>query len=158
MELKQRVIITIRHFKKTKAAEIRSKLGLCFGNNAYTFASVHHWVHEFEMGLAAIGDDSQRGRRLDDFDAAILKRLLEAPFSPPRTLSEDLHILRVTVWEHLTKFHDLQCHHFKWPDPCSRRSSGAKGSMAQKRFSRSCRHRRTLICATLSLDMKIGSS
>jgi hypothetical protein len=40
--------------------------------------------------------------------------LFEAPFSSLRTLSEDVHIPRVTVWEYMTKSLGLQCHHFKW--------------------------------------------
>jgi hypothetical protein len=91
---------------------------LCFGDDVYTLVSVCHGVHgvhEFKIARILIGDDPRAGRPpLDDVDAAILKRLLEALFSSLRTLSEDLHIPRVTVWEHTTKYLSLQCHHFKW--------------------------------------------
>jgi hypothetical protein len=42
MELTQCAIIIFLHFKEMKAAEIHSKLVLCFGNDAYTLASVRH--------------------------------------------------------------------------------------------------------------------
>jgi hypothetical protein len=114
MELKQSAIIKFLHFKKMKSPEIHSKFALCFDDDAYTLASVHHWVHDFKISRVSIGDDPRPGRPpLDDVDAAILKRLLEAQFSSLRTLSEDLHIPRIAVWEHKTKYLGLQCHHFK---------------------------------------------
>jgi hypothetical protein len=94
----------ISPFQNMKAAEIHSELALCFGDDAYTLASVHHWVHEFKIGRVSINDDPRPGRPpLDDVDAAVLKRLREAPFSSLRTLSEDLHIPRVVMWDHMTK-------------------------------------------------------
>jgi hypothetical protein len=98
MEPEQHAIIKFLHFKKMKAAEIHSKLTLCFDDDAYTLVSVHYWVHEFKIGRISIWDDPRPGRTsLDDIDAAILKQLLEAPFSSLRTLSEDLHIPMITV-------------------------------------------------------------
>jgi hypothetical protein len=115
MELEQCAIIIFLHFKRTKAAKIHNKLVLCFGDDIYTLVSVYPWVHEFKIGRISIRDDPRSGRpSLDDVDAAILKQLLEAPLSSLRTLSEDLHILRITVWEHMTKSLSLQCRHFKW--------------------------------------------
>jgi predicted restriction endonuclease len=47
----------ISPFQKIKTAEIHSELALCFGDDAYILASVHHWVHEFKIGRVSIGDD-----------------------------------------------------------------------------------------------------
>jgi hypothetical protein len=114
MELGQCAIIKFFHFKKMNAAEIHSELVLCFGDNAYTLASAHHCVHEFKIGRVSIGDDPRPGRPpLDDYDATILKRLLEAPLSSLGTLNKDLNILRITVWEHMTESLSLQHCHFK---------------------------------------------
>jgi hypothetical protein len=75
---------------------------------------VYHWLHELKIDRVSIGADSRPEKPpLDDVDAAILKRLLEAPFSSFQTLSEDLHIPRITVREHMTKLLGLQCRHSK---------------------------------------------
>jgi hypothetical protein len=56
------------------AAEIHSELALCFGDNAYTLASVHHWVYKFKISRVSIGDDPRPGKLpLDDVGVAILK-------------------------------------------------------------------------------------
>jgi hypothetical protein len=95
-----------------------------FDDDAYIPSSVHHWVHKFKTGRVSI-EDKPRSRNppLDDADAdadadpdpdpAILKRLLETPFSSLRTLSEYMHIPNIMVWEHMAKFVNLQCCHFK---------------------------------------------
>jgi hypothetical protein len=114
MELEQCTIIKFFHFKKMKAAELHNGFALSFGDDAYTLASVHRWVHEFKIGQVSIEDDPRPGKPLlDDYDATILKRPLEAPFSSLRSLSEDLHIPRITVWEYMTKSFGLQCCYFK---------------------------------------------
>jgi hypothetical protein len=114
MKLEQRTIIIFLYFKKMKDAEIYSELALCVGDGAYTLASVHHWLHEFKIGRVSIGNDLRPGTPpLDDIDAAILKRLLEIPFSSLRTLSEDLQIPRFTIWKHMTKSFGLRYRHFK---------------------------------------------
>jgi hypothetical protein len=97
-----------------KIVEIHSEFMLCFSNDAYTLASVHHEVHEFEISRVSIEDDSQPGfPLLDDFDITILKRLLEAAFSSLYMSSDDLYIPKVTVWEHITMSIDLQYRYFK---------------------------------------------
>jgi hypothetical protein len=98
-----------------KATELHSKFALGFSDdNAYTLASVHHWIHEFKIGRVLIGDDPRPEKPLlDDFDAAILKRLLETVFFSLKTLSEDLHISRITVRDHMVKPLGLQCRHSK---------------------------------------------
>jgi hypothetical protein len=50
----------ISPFEKMKAAEIHSELALCFDDDAYTLASVHHWVHEFKIGRVSIGTTRDR--------------------------------------------------------------------------------------------------
>jgi hypothetical protein len=114
MELEQCAIIKFLYFKRMNTSEIHSELALCFGDDVYTLASVHHEIHEFKIGGVSIGDDLRPGRPpLDDIDGAILKQLLETPFSSLWTLSENLHIPRITVWEHITKSLGLQCRLFK---------------------------------------------
>jgi hypothetical protein len=114
MELEQCAIIKFFHFKKMKAAKIRNELALCFSSDAYTLASVYHWVHEFKIGRVSIGDDPRPERPpLYYYDHTILKRLFETPLSSLRMLNEDLNIPRVTVWEHMAKFLGFQCRHFK---------------------------------------------
>jgi hypothetical protein len=94
----------ISPLQKKKAVEIHNKLALCFSDDAYPLASVHHWVHELKTRRISTKTICRPGRLpLDDIDAAILKQLLEAPFSSLRTLSEDLYISRVTVWEYMNK-------------------------------------------------------
>jgi hypothetical protein len=62
-----------------KAAEIHIELALRFGNDVYTLLSVQHWLHKFKTGRVSRRDEPRSGRPpLDDFDAAIPKRLLEA--------------------------------------------------------------------------------
>jgi hypothetical protein len=40
-----------------KAAEIHSEFALGFTDDAYTLASVHHWLYEFKIDRVLIGDD-----------------------------------------------------------------------------------------------------
>jgi hypothetical protein len=87
-----------------KIAEIHRELMLYLANDAYTPASVKYWVHEFKTGQILIRDKPRSRRRaLNHIGAAILKRLLEAPFSWARKLNDDLGFPKVTVWEHMTK-------------------------------------------------------
>jgi hypothetical protein len=114
MEFEQCAIIKFFHFKKMKAVEIHSELVLRFGDDAYTLASMYHWIHEFKIGRVSIGDDPRPGRPpLDDYNATILKRLFEAPFSSLGTLNDNLNIPRIMVREHMTKSFGLQYRHFK---------------------------------------------
>jgi hypothetical protein len=110
-------------FLKMKATGIHNKLALGFSDDVCTFVSVQHWFHKFKIGGVLIGDESRPEKPpLDDFDVAILKRLLEAPFSSLQTLSEDLHISRIMVREHMTKLLVFNVVTPNESHTCSRRS------------------------------------
>jgi hypothetical protein len=50
MELEQRLLIKYLRFKGLKLFDIHYELGLTFGEEAYTLASVRHWIHELKTG------------------------------------------------------------------------------------------------------------
>jgi hypothetical protein len=97
-----------------KTIEIHSEHVLCLDDDAYTLTSVYYSVPEFTIGEVSFRDDQRLGKPpLYDINATVLKRLLESPFSPLRTLSEHLNIPRMTVWEQMTKSLGQECRDFK---------------------------------------------
>jgi transposase len=114
MEVEQRVIIKFLRFKGMKLRDIHHELTLAFGGEAYTLASVKHWIHELETGRIILTDDTRSGRpSIDHIHVLILKQLSETPFPLVRSLSEDLEIPKTTVWRRLTESLQLKSRHFK---------------------------------------------
>jgi hypothetical protein len=71
--------------------------------------------HEFKISRVSIGDNLQSARLwLDVIDAAILKWLINAPFSWLPMSSEDLHIGGIPVSEQTTTSLGRQCRHSTW--------------------------------------------
>jgi hypothetical protein len=57
MEVEQRVIIKFLRFKRMKLRDIHHELTLIFSEEAYTLASVNHWIYELKTGQTIMIDD-----------------------------------------------------------------------------------------------------
>jgi hypothetical protein len=114
MEVEQRVIIKFLRFKGTKLRDIQQKLTLVFGEEVYALASIKRWIHELKTSRTIITDDPRpRRTSIDHIDVLILKQLSETPFASVRPLSEDLKILKITIWLRLTESLQFKSRHFK---------------------------------------------
>jgi hypothetical protein len=115
MEFEQSTTIKYLHFKMMKITQTHRELTSCFVDDAHTPASVKYCMHEFKTGRVSKEDGPRPGRvPLDHIDAAIVKRLLIAPFSSVQTLTNDLDIRIVMIWEHMIIPLGLQCRNFNW--------------------------------------------
>jgi hypothetical protein len=115
IDLKQCIIIKFLRFKWIKLLDIHHELTLSFNREAYTLASIKHWIHELKTGRTILTDEFWSGRlSIDHIDVLILKKLTKISFAPVQSLSNNLRILKTTIWCRLTNSLQFKCRHFKW--------------------------------------------
>jgi hypothetical protein len=115
MDFEQRVIIRFLFKEGVDAHDIRTRLLVQFGDEAYSLQSVQRWCQYVRQGRELMHHEPQSRRPpVDLFDSQILLNLKKYPFHSAYSLAEILKMSHTMILKHLHDALGMKHFHLRW--------------------------------------------